>query len=152
MSAGGQDSASSTPKPLLSLVEIGFREEVAEAEFKAVLPRMEQELRSIEGCLEARTFVGAGRRYFFFTVWKDEAALQRWVDNEFHRTTLMPGFKRWCDEAWFGYWSLFKDNDRVRRCAKCGRWTREQPGWSTAGPAKCSRCGAELGPTGTFDA
>ncbi len=146
MSATDQEPAPSGAEPLLTLVEIGFRDDGAEQEFRAVLPRMEQELANIEGCLEARTFIGAGRRYLFFTVWQDEAALQRWIDNEFHRTTLMPSFKRWCDEAYFGYWSVFKDNDRVRRCANCGRWTREQPGWSSKGPVNCGRCGADLAP------
>jgi heme-degrading monooxygenase HmoA len=144
LSTAEQGSGPSTAKPLLILVELGFRDDAAEQEFKTVLPRMESELAGIVGCLERRTFIGAGRRYLFFTVWQDEAALERWVNNEFHRTILMPGFRRWCDEAWFGYWSMLKDNDRVRRCPACGRWTPEQPGWSSKGPAKCGRCGAEL--------
>ena len=131
-------------EPVLTLVEMGFRDEETEQAFREVMPRMETELAGIPGCLENRVYQRPGRRYLFFTVWEDQAAIQRWVDNEFHRTVLMVNFPRWTDEGWFSYWTTLEDHDRVRKCPACGRWASGQPGWSATGPTTCARCGAPL--------
>jgi quinol monooxygenase YgiN len=129
------------------LVEIGFHNVEAEQAFLEVLPRMQVELSAIPGCLESRHYIRPPRRYLFFTVWSDQEAIQRWVDNEFHRTVLMVNFTRWADEGWFSYWRSLKDHDRSRRCATCGRWSQARPGWSTEEPSHCRRCGAALVPS-----
>jgi quinol monooxygenase YgiN len=131
-------------EPVLTLVEMGFRDEETEQAFRDVMPRMETELAGIAGCLENRVYQRPGRRYVFVTVWEDRAAIQRWVDNEFHRTVLMVNFRRWTDEGWFSYWNMLEDHNRVRKCPACGRWASGQPGWSAQGPTTCARCGAPL--------
>jgi hypothetical protein len=70
--------------------------------------------------------------------------VRRWVENEFHRTVLMRGFRRWCSEGSFGDYRLEADPNRARKCLACGRWTRERPGWSEQVPAACRQCGREL--------
>jgi hypothetical protein len=66
------------------------------------------------------------------------------VDNEFHRQVLMPGFRKWCSEGWFGEYRLEVDHARAKRCAVCGRWTKGQPGWSELEPVSCRACGAAM--------
>jgi hypothetical protein len=86
----------------------------------------------------------AERRYLFTTYWTDSDAVKRWVANDFHRTTLMPGFRRWCVEGAFSEFALATDHDRARKCASCGRWTPGRPGWGEREPSKCRHCGASL--------
>lgn len=133
-------------EPLLTLVEIGFRDETTEQAFHEVLPQMRAELAGIPGCLENRIYQRPDRRYLFFTVWESREAIQRWVDNEFHRTVLMTNFTRWADEGWFSYWSSLEAHSRSRRCPQCHRWTQGAPGWSSRVPDQCARCGASLRP------
>jgi len=130
--------------PLLVLAE--FRcTEAGDVEFRRHLERTLAEARAVEGCLQAGVWERpAERRYLFTTYWTDADALARWVQNEFHRTTLMPGFRRWCDEGSFSELSLAAGHARARKCAACGRWTREAPGWSERGPASCRHCGGAL--------
>ncbi len=130
-------------EPLLVLVEFGFTEE-GEKEFLTHLDRLLEEIRSVDGCLDVIAYQRPERMYCFYTLWSDQAAIDRWVQNEFHRTILMPNFTKWSNEAWFGYWTLRTDRPRVRRCPSCGRWLRGQPGWMEARPAQCTRCGANL--------
>jgi len=130
-------------EPLLVLVEFGFTED-GEKAFLAHLDRLLEEIRSIDGCLEAIVYQRPERIYFFSTLWRDQEAIDRWVQNEFHRTVLMPNFTKWANEAWFSYWNLQADRPRVRRCPSCGRWSRAQPGWMEANPARCTRCGARF--------
>jgi heme-degrading monooxygenase HmoA len=139
-----EDNRAMEPLPMLVLVEIGFRDEQTEQAFHEVSPQMERELAAIPGCLESRVYRGPDRRYLFFTVWEDRRAIQRWVDNAFHRSVLMANFSRWADEGWFSYWNMLQDNSRARKCMSCGRWTRGQPGWSARGPTTCVHCGASL--------
>lgn len=130
-------------EPLLTLVEFAFTEE-GEAAFRVVLPQMESEVRSIQGCLEYRLYRGAGGEYLFYNVWDDRAAVDRWLHNEFHRTVLMPAFRKWATLGWFSYWDLSGDNNRARKCMACGRWTQSLPGWDAKIPTECSRCGAPM--------
>jgi quinol monooxygenase YgiN len=130
--------------PLLVTAEFRCTED-GDAELRRHLDRTLDEARAVEGCLHATVWERpAERRYFFTTVWRDRDAVARWVDNEFHRTVLMPGFRRWCTEGSFGEFTLEADHDRARKCGACGRWTRARPGWSEAGPATCRQCGADL--------
>jgi len=129
--------------PLQVLAEFVFTEEGE----KAFLPHLERtlaEVRGIDGCLQAQVWTRPGRRYQFSTLWTDADAVTRWVENEFHRTILMPGFRTWCTEGWFGEYTLATDHKRARRCGACGRWTQEVPGWDERRPAACAKCGAVL--------
>lgn len=140
---------SSDSRPPL-LVHAEFRcSETGDPELRKHLERTLAEVRGVAGCLYASVWERPDeRRYLFMTVFTDAAAVARWVDNEFHRTTLMPGFRRWCTEGWFGEFGLETDHDRARKCAACGRWTPGRPGWSERAPSSCRQCGAALGPGG----
>lgn len=127
-------------EPLLVLVEFGFTEE-GEKEFLMHLDRALDEVRSIDGCLEAIVYKRPERMYIFYTLWRDQEAIDRWVQNEFHRNVLMTGFTRWANEGWFGYWNLKADRKRVRKCPSCGRWSQAQPGWTEMNLTTCARCG-----------
>lgn len=129
---------------LLVLAE--FRcSEAGDAEMRRHLERTLAEVRAVEGCLQAGVWERpAERRYLFTTHWSDADAVARWVENEFHRSVLMPGFRRWCTEGSFSELTLAADHDRARKCARCGRWTAGRPGWSEAGPAKCRHCEGAL--------
>jgi len=116
-----------------------------DAELRKQLDRTLAEVRAVPGCLEATVWERpAERRYFFTTFWSDGDAVRRWVENEFHRSVLMPGFRRWCSEGSFGEFALATDHDRARKCGACGRWTRGRPGWSEQGPTTCRQCGRTL--------
>jgi len=115
-----------------------------ESEFLAHRARTLAEVRAIDGCLQAVLWSRPGRRYQFSTLWVDSSAVTRWVENEFHRSVLMPGFRSWCSEGWFGEYRLASDHRRARRCAACGSWTQAEPGWNEAVPASCRRCEAAL--------
>ena len=129
--------------PLLVLAEFVFTEE-GEAEFLLHRDRTLVEARGIEGCLQAVLWARPGRRYQFSTLWTDPEAVARWIENDFHRTILMPGFRKWCSEGWFGEYGLAKDHERARKCASCGRWARGLPGWDEHRPTVCEKCGAAL--------
>ncbi len=129
--------------PLLVLAEFVFSA-AGEAEFLPQLERTLRETRATEGCLEAVVWTRPGRRHQFSTLWTDAAAVRRWVENEFHRTVLMPGFRAWCTEGWFGEYALAQDHPRARKCASCGRWSQGRPGWDEAQPDACAKCGAAL--------
>jgi quinol monooxygenase YgiN len=130
---------------LLVLAEFRCSEE-GDAALRGHVARTLQEARAVAGCLQATVWERAEeRRYLFTTVWSDREALRRWVENDFHRTVLMPGFRRWCTEGSFSEFSLDLDHDRARKCPSCGRWTRARPGWSEQGPATCRQCGHGLG-------
>ncbi len=88
--------------PLLLLVEMGFSVEGEQA-LLDVIARMDDELRSIPGLLEYQRFQRPERAYLFLTVWENQDAIDRWVANEFHRSVLMPGFRKWAVEATFNY-------------------------------------------------
>ena len=127
--------------PLLVLAEFGCSE-TGDAELRGHLERTLAETRAVAGCLEATVWERpAERRYLFTTYWTDGEAVARWVANEFHRTTLMPGFRRWCIEGGFSEFTLAADHDRARKCASCGRWTQGRPGWSEHAPTACRQCG-----------
>jgi hypothetical protein len=100
----------------------------------------------VAGCLQATLWERAAeRRFLFATFWSDAAAVRRWVENEFHRTVLMPGFRKWCVEGSFSEFSgVEPEHARARKCASCGRWTQGKPGWSEAEPTRCRQCGASL--------
>src|SRR6266496_4113288 len=127
-------------EPLLVLVEFGFTEE-GEKEFLMHLDRALDEVRSIDGCLEAIVYKRPERMYLFYTLWRDQEAIDRWVQNEFHRNVLMTGFTRWANEGWFGYWNLKADRKRARKCPSCGRWSQAQPGWTEMTLTTCAHCG-----------
>src|SRR5205823_1074854 len=92
---GVHSSAPPQPtEPLLVVAEFVFTEE-GDAEFGQHLERTLAEVRSIEGCLHAVVWRRPNRRYRFSTLWSDRQAVTRWVENEFHRVTLMPGFRKW---------------------------------------------------------
>jgi heme-degrading monooxygenase HmoA len=129
--------------PLLVLAEFVFTEE-GEHEFLPHLARTLDEVRAIDGCLQAVLWKRSRRRYQFSTLWSDADAVTRWVDNEFHQSILMPGFRKWCTEGCFGEYRLETDHNRARKCARCGRWTQSSPGWNEALPATCGKCGAPL--------
>ncbi|HYL44308.1 MAG TPA: antibiotic biosynthesis monooxygenase family protein [Ktedonobacteraceae bacterium] len=127
-------------EPLLVLVEFGFTEE-GEKELLMHLDRTLDEIRSIDGCLEVIVYKRPERLYLFYSLWRDQEAVNRWMQNEFHRAVLMTGFIRWANEGWFGYWNLKEDRKRVRKCSSCGRWSQAQPGWMETVLATCSHCG-----------
>jgi hypothetical protein len=129
--------------PLLVLAEFVCSID-GDVDFRAHLDRTMTEVRAIDGCLHAALWQRPERRYQFSTIWRDRAAVRRWVDDEFHRTTLMPGFRRWCTEGWFGDFVLDADHARARRCPSCDRWSRGEPGWREVEPATCGKCGARL--------
>lgn len=128
-------------RPLLVLADFVFDEE-GERAFLRHRDRCLAEVRGVEGCLQAVLWTRPGRRYRFSTLWTDRKAVDRWVDNEFHRTVLVPGFRQWCVEGCFEEHRLEREHERVRKCSGCGRWTRELPGWDEARPARCARCQA----------
>ena len=129
--------------PLLVLAEFVFSED-GERAFLAHLDRTLDEVRATDGCLQAVLWNRPGRRYQFSTLWTDADAVTRWVENEFHKSVLMPGFRKWCTEGCFGEYRLAADHQRARKCASCGRWTQGLPGWNEAQPAHCDKCGARL--------
>src|SRR5712691_3685133 len=100
---------------LLVLVEFVCSEE-GEATFREHLPRTLEEVRAIESCLHAHAWARPERRYLFQTLWMDGDALDRWMQNEFHRSVLMPSFRQWCTESQFSFWNLSADHERVRKC------------------------------------
>jgi quinol monooxygenase YgiN len=128
---------------LLVLAEFVFSED-GERAFQEHLERTLHEVRGIEGCLQAVVWDRSGGRHQFSTLWTDAAAVTRWVENEFHQSVLMPGFRNWCTEGWFGEYRLETDHKRARKCASCGRWTQSLEGWNEALPAGCGKCGAPL--------
>jgi quinol monooxygenase YgiN len=130
-------------KPLLVLAEFVFTE-AGEAQFLPHLDRTMAETRAVEGCLQAVVWTRPARRYQFSTLWTDAEAVRRWVENEFHRTVLMPGFRKWCSEGCFGEYGLDTDHKRARKCGSCGRWSQALPGWDEARPEACEKCGARL--------
>ena len=136
--------------PLLVLAEFVCSPE-GDPAFRSYLDRTLTEVRAIDGCLHATIWERPERRYQFSTLWRDRDAVTRWVENEFHRTTLMPGFRQWCTEGWFGDFVLDVDHVRARRCQACGRWSRGQPGWGEAQPDRCRHCGRELGASASSD-
>jgi quinol monooxygenase YgiN len=130
--------------PLLVLAEFGCSES-GEAELRSHMDRTLRETRGVDGCLQADVWERAAeRRFLFVTYWRDSAAVTRWVENEFHRVTLMPGFRKWCVEGSFSEFTGATEHDRARKCAACGRWTAAKPGWSEAGPSHCRQCGGAL--------
>lgn len=129
--------------PHLVLAEFVFSEE-GEAAFLGHLERTLEETRATEGCLQAVVWSRPGRRYQFSTLWTDPDAVTRWVENAFHRTVLMPGFRTWCTEGCFGEYDLRSDHERARKCPGCGRWTQALPGWDERNPATCGKCGTGL--------
>ncbi|MGH0035315.1 MAG: antibiotic biosynthesis monooxygenase [Myxococcota bacterium] len=129
--------------PLLVVADFVFTAE-GEAEFMAHRDRTLAEVRGVEGCIQAVLWARPGRRFQFSTLWVDAAAVTRWVENEFHRTVLMPGFRKWCTEGCFGEYTLAQDHKRARKCAACGRWTQDQPGWDESRPSACGACGGPL--------
>lgn len=129
--------------PLLVLAEFVFTEE-GEAAYLPYLDETLTETRATEGCLHAVVWRRPGRRYQFSTLWTDAEAVTRWVDNEFHKTVLMPGFRKWCTEGCFGEYLLETDHKRARKCGSCGRWTQSLPGWKERLPTACEKCGAEM--------
>ncbi len=134
----------------LVLVEFGCSE-AGEAPFRAQVARTIAEVRAVEGCLETLLYARPQRLYLFTSVWRDRAAVERWVRHDFHRQVLMPAFRQWCTEGWFSYWALEADRNRARKCPQCGRWTQALPGWTELNPAVCARCGADLGARYDFD-
>ena len=126
--------------PLLVVAEFVFTEK-GEIEFLRQRDRTLAETRAVEGCIQAVLWTRPGRRYQFSTLWDDAAAVKRWVENEFHRTVLMPGFRKWCSEGSFGEYRLAEDHNRARKCASCGRWTQQRPGWDESRPRTCDKCG-----------
>lgn len=131
--------------PLLVLAEFVFTDG-GEEEFLRHRDRTLAEIRGIDGCLQAVLWARPGRRYQFSTLWTDGQAVTRWVENEFHRTILMPGFRKWCTEGCFGEYRLETDHKRARKCASCGRWTQDVPGWDESRPGACQKCAAGLAP------
>ena len=129
--------------PFLVLAEFVFTEE-GEREFLPPLARTLDEVRATSGCLQAVLWNRPGRRYQFSTLWTDAEVVTRWVENDFHQSILMPGFRKWCTEGCFGEYQLDTDHKRARRCTRCGRWTQSLPGWNEALPATCGNCGATL--------
>jgi len=131
--------------PLLVVAEFVFSEE-GERAFLEHRDRTLDEARGVPGCLHAVLWRRPGRRYQFSTLWTDAAAVARWVENEFHRTVLMPGFREWCTEGCFGEYRLETVHPRARKCAACGRWTRALPGWNEGVPAACGKCSERFEP------
>lgn len=132
-------------EPLLLLAEFVFTED-GEGEFRRHLDRTLEEVRKVDGCLQVGLWARSGRRYQFSTLWTDPGAVTRWVENEFHQSVLMPGFRKWCTEGCFGEYRLETDHKRARKCGSCGRWTQSLPGWDERRPDGCEKCGAELRP------
>jgi quinol monooxygenase YgiN len=129
---------------LLVLAEFRCSEE-GDAALRGHLDRTLREARAVEGCLQATVWERpAERRYLFTTVWSGRDAVGRWVESEFHRTVLVPGFRRWCTEGSFSEFVLDADHDRARKCPACGRWSRARPGWAEDGPTQCRQCGTAL--------
>jgi quinol monooxygenase YgiN len=131
--------------PLLVLAEFGCTE-AGDADLRAHLERTLAETRAVPGCLQATVWERPSeRRFLFVTYWTDSDAVDRWVANEFHRTTLMPAFRKWCVEGSFSEFAGAEpEHNRARKCPSCGRWTQAKPGWSEAEPKQCRQCGAEL--------
>ncbi len=129
--------------PLLVIAEFGCTED-GEGPFLEHLERTLTECRGIAGCLDATVWQRPPRRYTFLTAWEDRAAVDRWVQNPFHREVLMPAFRRWCNEGWFSEWDLTADHKRARKCAHCGRWTQILPGWQEHARMTCQHCGEPL--------
>jgi heme-degrading monooxygenase HmoA len=67
--------------PLLVLAEFRCSDE-GDAALREQLARTMQEVRSVEGCLEASVWERpAERRYLFTTYWSDREAVRRWVEH-----------------------------------------------------------------------
>lgn len=132
---------------LLVLVEFVCSED-GETPFREHLPRTLDEVRSIEGCLQAHAWQRPDRCYLFYTLWRDNDALDGWMENTFHREELMPSFRQWCTEAQFSFYDMTDDHERVRKCTSCGRWSRGSPGWDITLPNVCRNCGAPLADPG----
>jgi quinol monooxygenase YgiN len=131
---------------LLVLAEFGCSE-TGDVELRAHLDRTLRETRGVDGCLQATVWERAAeRRFLFVTFWTDAEAIRRWVENDFHKTTLMPAFRKWCVEGSFSEFAESAEHQRARKCASCGRWTQAKPGWSEAAPSACRNCGASLAP------
>jgi quinol monooxygenase YgiN len=130
------------------LVTAEFRcSEAGDAELRRHVERTLAEVRAVPGCLQATLWERPQeRRLLFATWWSDAEAVGRWVENEFHRTVLMPGFRRWCTEGSFSELRVADEHARARKCAACGRWTSAAPGWSEQEPSHCRQCGAPLAP------
>jgi heme-degrading monooxygenase HmoA len=125
--------------PLLVLAEFVFTKD-GEEEFLRYRDQTLAEIREVDGCIQAVLWTRPARRYQFSTLWDDATAVTRWVENEFHKTILMPGFRNWCSEGCFGEYTLDTDHPRARKCASCGRWTQGLPGWNERQPEACGKC------------
>lgn len=130
-------------EPLLVLAEFVFTE-AGEFAFLEHRDRTLEEVRNVDGCLQAVLWARPGRRYQFSTLWSDADAVTRWVENDFHKTVLMPGFREWCSEGCFGEYTLETDHKRARKCRSCDRWSQGLPGWDEQHLSTCERCGSEL--------
>lgn len=132
--------------PLLTTIDIRFASWEGEQSFLDVYQQLEREVEGIPGCLDYRVYRGPDRLYLFFAVWEDQAAVQRWIENDFHQKVLMANYRKWTKEGWFGFWDPGEDHPRSRKCLECGRWTQAQLGWSMAEPQVCSQCGQPVTP------
>jgi quinol monooxygenase YgiN len=131
---------------LLVLAEFACTPE-GDAELRKHLDRTLAETRATPGCLQATVWERpAERRFLFTTYWTDADAVTRWVENDFHRTTLMPAFRRWCVDGSFSEFLEGAEHARARKCGACGRWSSATPGWSEAEPSACRQCGGSLLP------
>jgi heme-degrading monooxygenase HmoA len=131
--------ADAPDSPLLVLAEFVFTKD-GEEEFLRYRDQTLTEIREVDGCIQAVLWTRPERRYQFSTHWADATAVTRWVENEFHKTILMPGFRNWCTEGCFGEYTLGTDHPRARKCASCGRWTQGLPGWNERQPEVCGKC------------
>ena len=126
------DSTGAAMNQLLVVAEFVFSEE-GERAFQEHLDRTLAELRAIDGCLHAGVWNRPGRRQHFSTLWTDATAVKCWVENEFHQSVLMPGFRKWCTEGWFGEYWLESDHKRARSARVAGAGRRV----SRAGTSRC---------------
>lgn len=67
--------------PILVLAEFVFSDE-GETAFLGYRDRTLDEARGIEGCIQAVLWTRPGRRYQFSTLWTDNEAATRWVEND----------------------------------------------------------------------
>jgi heme-degrading monooxygenase HmoA len=69
--------------PILSTIEVVLKDEAAEKVFLEAFGKMLPHVNKLPGLLEftPAKVVGAERKYLVLSVWQDETAIQKWLDQ-----------------------------------------------------------------------
>ena len=81
---------------------------------------MRADLEATPGLVRYAFLVEEPRTCYTLSIWKSEAALERFINVRSHIAALRRA-QHWCDDIWSGYWQL----DAVSRSAQ--QWPGQEP-------------------------